>query len=419
VLRIDGDAFFIVALVRYGTLLLMNAGDALRIPVEMLIVFGAAKLLAELFERIGQPGLVGEILAGVIIGPSVLGWIAPNEILGALANLGAMFLLFEVGLEVKSSELLKVGRTATLVATLGVVVPFLSGWGILLLWGKSHTEGLFVGAAMVATSVGITARILSSHGWLQERASKIILAAAVIDDVQGLIVLAVVSSVAKGNFEVLPLSVTAVLALAFTWIAAKWGTRSMAIVISHVPRQLRVGEAQFALSMLLLFGLSAAAAFVGVAAIVGAFLAGLALAENVETRVKYLTHGVTELLVPFFLVGIGLQVDPAVFVQGPIAALAVVLVLAAVASKLAGCGLGAIGLGRVDALRVGIGMIPRGEVGTVVAQLGLALGVIERNIYSVVVVMAVATTMIPLPFLKLAYAGAPKSLPAEIPPAQA
>src|SRR5207253_362538 len=157
-----------------------------------------------------------------------------------------------VGLEVKSSELLKVGRTATLVATLGVVVPFLSGWGILLLWGKSHTEGLFVGAAMVATSVGITARILSSHGWLQERASKIILAAAVIDDVQGLIVLAVVSSVAKGNFEVLPLSVTAVLALAFTWIAAKWGTRSMAIVISHVPRQLRVGEAQFALSMLLL-----------------------------------------------------------------------------------------------------------------------------------------------------------------------
>jgi len=397
----------------------MNAGDALRIPVEMLIVFGAAKLLAELFERIGQPGLVGEILAGVIIGPSVLGWIAPNEILGALANLGAMFLLFEVGLEVKSSELLKVGRTATLVATLGVVVPFLSGWGILLLWGKSHTEGLFVGAAMVATSVGITARILSSHGWLQERASKIILAAAVIDDVQGLIVLAVVSSVAKGNFEVLPLSVTAVLALAFTWIAAKWGTRSMAIVISHVPRQLRVGEAQFALSMLLLFGLSAAAAFVGVAAIVGAFLAGLALAENVETRVKYLTHGVTELLVPFFLVGIGLQVDPAVFASGPIAALALVLVLAAVASKLAGCGLGAIGLGRVDALRVGIGMIPRGEVGTVVAQLGLTLGVIERNIYSVVVVMAVVTTMIPLPFLKLAYAGANKSLPPEIPPAQA
>lgn len=397
----------------------MNAGDALRIPVEMLIVFGAAKLLAELFERIGQPGLAGEILAGVIIGPSVLGWIAPNEILGTLANLGAMFLLFEVGLEVKSSELLKVGRTATLVATLGVVVPFLSGWGILLLSGKSHTEGLFVGAAMVATSVGITARVLRSHGWLQERASKIILAAAVIDDVQGLIVLAVVSSVAKGNFNVLSLSSTAVLAIAFTWIAAKWGTRSMEIVISRVPRTLRVGEAQFALSMLLLFGLSAAAAFVGVAAIVGAFLAGLALAENVETRVKYLTHGVTELLVPFFLVGIGLQVDPAVFVQGPIAALAVVLVLAAVASKLAGCGLGAISLGRADALRVGIGMIPRGEVGTVVAQFGLALGVIERNIYSVVVVMAVATTMIPLPFLKLAYAGANKSVPAEMPPAQA
>jgi len=116
------------------------------IPLAMLIVFASAKLMAELFERLGQPGLVGEILAGVLIGPSVLHWIAPTDFLTALSDLGAMFLLFRVGLEVKSSELLKLGGTATLVAVSGVIVPFLMGWGILLAWGATANEAIFVGA---------------------------------------------------------------------------------------------------------------------------------------------------------------------------------------------------------------------------------------------------------------------------------
>src|SRR5216684_4536365 len=184
------------------SLLFAPGDDSLRIPLSLLVVFGSAKLLAELFERLNQPGIVGEILAGVLIGPSVLAWITPNDFLGALANLGAMFLLFRVGLDVKSSELMKVGGTATLVATLGVIVPFFLGWGLLLLWGASHIEAIFVGATMVATSVGITAQVLSTKGLLHERASKIILAAAVIDDVQGLLVLAVVSSLVRGKFDV-------------------------------------------------------------------------------------------------------------------------------------------------------------------------------------------------------------------------
>src|SRR6266436_6642384 len=175
--------------------------DLIPLPLAMLIIFGSAKLLAELFERLGQPGIVGEILAGALVGPSVLGWIHPNEMLKALSDLGVMFLLFGVGLEVKASDLLKVGGKATLVATLGIIVPFFAGWGILLLWGARQMEAMFVGAAMVATSVGITARVLASRGWLEGRASKILLATAVIDDVLGLVVLAVVSNAARGRSE--------------------------------------------------------------------------------------------------------------------------------------------------------------------------------------------------------------------------
>src|SRR3979409_376971 len=194
--------------------------DSLPLPLALLINFGSAKLLAELCERLGQPGIVGEILAGALVGPSVLGWISPNEMLKALSDLGVMFLLFGVGLEVKASELLKVGGKATLVATLGVIVPFFAGWGILSLWGAPQIEAVFVGAAMVATSVGITASVLSARGLLHEVASKIILAAAVIDEVLGLIVLALCSRVAMGRGNLVSIALTAFLATAFTVILA-------------------------------------------------------------------------------------------------------------------------------------------------------------------------------------------------------
>ena len=168
----------------------------------MLIVFGSAKLFAEVLERLGQPGIVGEILAGAIVGPSVLGWIQPNEVLTALSELGVMFLLFRVGLEVKSSELMGVGGTAFLVALLGVLAPMAMGWGIMRAWGYPQVESFFVGAAMVATSVGITAQVLAAKGLLHLQSAKIILGAAVIDDILGLIVLAIVSSAAKGQVNI-------------------------------------------------------------------------------------------------------------------------------------------------------------------------------------------------------------------------
>jgi Kef-type K+ transport system membrane component KefB len=387
-------------------LFLSSGGEGFYIPFAMLVVFGCAKVMAEVFERLGQPGIVGEILAGVLIGPSVLAWIAPNELLDALSNLGTMFLLFRVGLEVKSSELLKVGGTAAIVATLGVICPFILGGGLMLLWGESITAAVFVGAAMVATSVGITAQVLSGRGLLHEVSSKIILAAAVIDDVQGLLVLAAVSSLAKGKLQVAEIALTTLLAVGFTVIIAKWGTHVVSSVLPAIHRRLRVGEAEFILALLLLFALSLMAVWIGVAAIVGAFLAGMAMAETVNHRERQLVHGVAELLVPFFLAGIGMKVDLRIFADWKILSLALILLFIAAISKFIGCGVGALRLGRTEAIRVGVGMIPRGEVGMVVAQLGLAMAAISQPVYSVVVFMSVATTMVAPPLIKMAFAGA-------------
>jgi Kef-type K+ transport system membrane component KefB len=380
------------------------SGADVTVPLAMLMVFGVAKLLAELCERLGQPAIVGEIGAGVLIGPSVLGWLSPNEFLSAMANMGAMFLLFRVGLEVKASELLRVGGTATLVATAGVLTPLLVGWGIFRLWGGSHIEALFMGAAMVATSVGITARVLASRGLLGLRSSQVILAAAVIDDVLGLLVLAVVSRLASGKFNLAEVLITAALAIGFTVILALWGGKAVGRMAPGVQR-MRLGEAEFSASLVLLFALSLLAIYIGVAAIVGAFLAGMALAEHVEPRVLDLAHGVSELLVPFFLVGIGLHFDWHAFTTPSVLVLALLILAAAIVTKLAACGLAAWRLGRTDALRIGLGMVPRGEVGMVVAQLGLALGAIHQQTYSVAVFMAVATTIAAPPLLRLAYRG--------------
>ncbi len=377
--------------------------NAIALPLSMLIVFGSAKVFSAIFERIGQPGIVGEILAGVVIGPHLLNWIEPNVLLHALADLGVIFLLFRVGLEVKSSELFQVGGTALAVAIFGVVVPFAAGWLILLLFGKSSIEALFVGAAMVATSVGITAQVLSAKGLLDQKASKIILAAAVIDDVLGLLALAVVTSVAEGQINWWALSTTAAVAIGFTLLVATLGSHTAKRVVPHIEQNVNLSETQFDFAVVVLFALSVIAVKVGVAAIIGAFLGGMALSETVNERVHVLSYGVAEFLTPFFLVGIGLNIDFQAVAHKETLLLTLVIIVAAVISKLLGAGLGAARLGFQDMMRVGTGMVPRGEVGMVVAQIGLALHVVEQSVYAIVVFMALATTMIAPPLLNMAF----------------
>src|SRR5690349_17941776 len=362
--------------------------DAARIPLAMLVVFTSAKVMSEIFERLGQPGIVGEILAGVLIGPSVLGWIAPSEFLSALADLGAMFLLFRVGLEVKSSELVKVSGVAAVVATLGVIFTFGLVWAVLSFSGSTRNETLFIAAALVATSVGITAQVLAARKLLALTASKVILAAAVIDDVLGLIVLAVVTSVAHGKWNLWELVLTAGLALGFTAVTAVWGTKAIGSIAPRVEQRLRAAESQFILALILMFLFAVLAVYSGIAAIVGAFLAGMALAEHTGPRARDLTQGVADFLVPFFLAGIGLYVDLSAFSHGSTVLLGLAILAAVVVSKIVGCGLGALPLGRTEAVRVGVGMLPRGEVCVAVARLGLMLGIIQKSMYSVVILVA-------------------------------
>jgi Kef-type K+ transport system membrane component KefB len=385
---------------------LASSTDHGRILLSLLIVIVAAKILAEVFERLRQPAVVGEILAGVIIGPSVLGLIQPSDLLGTLAEIGVIFLLFTVGLETRPSDIFKVGGVSALVAILGVIVPFLAGWALLSVWpgGHSQVEAFFLGAAMVATSVGITARVLSGMGLIANQASRVILAAAVIDDVIGLLVLAVVSSVASGAVDYLSIGITAVLAIGFTLLTVLFGARAVNRMKGPV-NSLRIGHSLLIFALILCFGLAALASVIGIAGIVGAFLAGVAFSEATDgTELHVQSQTLAEFTAPFFLVNIGLQLNLAIFLQPDIVVLALVVTLLAIVTKLIGCGLGAIKMGKARALQIGIGMIPRGEVGIVVAQIGLGLAAVSDSIYGVVLVMAICTTLITPPFIKLAFA---------------
>jgi Kef-type K+ transport system membrane component KefB len=394
-------------------ILLVTDLKALHLPLTLLLVFGAAKLFANVCKWLGQPSIIGEIIAGILLGPSVLNWVRPDDVLSALAEMGAMFLLFRVGLEIKASDLMGVGRTASIVAILGVALPFVLGWAVMAIAGVSRIEAIFVGAALVATSVGITAQVLASKGLLQHRASQIILAAAVIDDILGLLVLALVSSMAEGHINFLSLATTGLIAAGFTVLIAKYGTRTFRRVVPSIEQRLAVEEGQFHLALVVLFALALAAVYVGVAVIVGAFLAGMALSETVDRRVRDLAHGITELLVPFFLAGIGLHLDASAFAHRGTLTLAAIVCAVAILSKLIGCGLGMWRFGWGDMMRVGVGMIPRGEVGMVVAQIGLSMGVIEKPVYAIVVLMAITTTLVAPPILKYAYRNCQPGIPKE------
>lgn len=375
------------------------------IILDLFIMLAAAKLMAEVFERFRQPAVVGEILAGVIIGPSLLGWVETSEIINILAEFGVIFLLFNVGLETKPQSIFRVGRRALTVGVFGVLLPFVAGYFIAAAWGGSFVESMFIGAALVATSVGITARVLGSMGLLDVSTARIILGAAVIDDILGLIILSLVSAVSQGDISYIGLAKTAGAALLFTIFVALVGSRVINRFAPFVQR-LRLGKPFFTLGLILCLGLSVASIYVGVAAIIGAFLAGMALAEATEENHKMhqLTTGVTEFLVPFFLVNIGMQLSLSIFRDTSVVTFAVLLTLIAVVTKFVGCGIGAWGMTRREMAQVGVGMVPRGEVGIVVAQIGLGLGVIGQQYFAAVLFMAVATTLIAPPFIKKLFA---------------
>lgn len=380
----------------------------LPILVQIFALFAAAKLAGEVFERLRQPAVIGELLVGMLLGAGVLGVVdvAVTPFLSEFAELAVVILLFRVGLETPLGDLRAVGPTAATVALLGVALPFALGAGLYALLGQPTPTALFVGAALVATSVGVTARVLADMRLLGERESRVILGAAVIDDVLGLIVLSgVAGAVAGGGLQPAAIATTVALATGFVVLFGLGGTRAAARG-SHLLERPRLPQAPFAFAIALCLGVAALAQQVGLAAIVGAFLAGMIMAESpkrYELEERFEPLG--DFLVPFFFVVTGATVDPSSLVGAGVLAVAGAVILLAVVGKVVGCGLAASRLGLRSALIVGVGMVPRGEVGIIVAREGARIGVVDSSTFAVIIAMSIVTTLIAPPLLKTLFAG--------------
>jgi Kef-type K+ transport system membrane component KefB len=380
----------------------MNAASLL---IALVAIFAAAKLFGELAERIGQPAVLGEMAGGIIIGVSGLHLVDPHEpILHLLAELGVVLLLFLIGLETNLQRLLSVGGAASAVALAGVLLPFAGGWAAGLLFGFPTTVAVFLGAALTATSVGITARVLSDLGHLKSDESQVILGAAVVDDILGLILLTVVGGLAAGQSPTVP-GVLRLFAVAFGFVA-------LAIVIGSIlaPRllplvaRLRVGKAIFFASITFAFALAWAADRAGSALIIGAFAAGLVLARTDRGRdIEHEVHDVAQFFIPIFFVMVGAAVDlrslnPADPAGRRNLIVGLVLTAIGIVGKMAA---GYAAFGRpLRKLVIGVGMIPRGEVGLIFAQLGLATGLVSAGLYSSVALMVMVTTFVAPPALR-------------------
>jgi Kef-type K+ transport system membrane component KefB len=378
--------------------------------LQLLAIFVSAKVVGELFERIKLPSVLGEILAGAALGPFALGWIRPIDTIYSIAEIGAIFVLFSAGLETSPQDLIRVGQKALLVAVAGVVVPFILGFGYMKWLGDATSEAIFVGAAMVATSVGITARVLGDLRVLATRTAKIILGAAVFDDILGMVLLAVVAGLASGGgLEWLHLGVLVIEAAAFALFMIFVAPRIVRRIQPRVDR-LSTQHAPLLIALGLCLFLSWLSAQIGMAAIIGAFFAGLMFADyaprwNLLPRVG----GITEFLAPFFFFTIGSQLNVHLF-AGNVLYTATVISFLAIVSKVVGCGLPLWREGRLSALQVGVGMMPRGEVALIVALVGLRSEIVLPTTYAVVVFMTAVTTILAPPLLRYLFRGEMKSV---------
>jgi Kef-type K+ transport system membrane component KefB len=370
---------------------------------ELFAIFVAAKVIGEIFERLTLPAVLGEILAGVLIGPYALGWIRPSDTLRAISEIGAIFVLFNAGLEVSPRDLIKVGRTAVVVAAAGVIVPFVLGFAYMHWRGDALTESVFVGAAMVATSVGITARVLGDLGVLSSRTAKIILGAAVFDDILGMLLLAVVDGLAESQgVQWGRLGVLAIEAILFALFMIFIGPQILCKLKPSVSR-LSTHNAPLIIALMVCLGLSFAAAKIGIAAIIGAFFAGMIFSEySPEWDLLPRVHAITEFLGPFFFFSIGAQLNVKLF-NGEVLLVASIVTVLAVVSKVAGCGLPLLSEGWNTVLSVGVGMMPRGEVALIVALVGLNSQIVSQSTYAVVVFMTAVTTVLAPPLLRILF----------------
>ena len=380
------------------------------ILLSLFVIFVAAQVGAEIAQRLKLPGVVGEIAAGCLVGPSLLGWIHPAEALDVLAEIGVVLLLFAVGLETRLDEMKRVGRSAFLVGVLGVIVPFALG----SLWahgaGYDWAKSLFVAAAFVATSAGITARVLQELGVLQREESRVILGAAVIDDILAMLLLGIVTALQGG--ESLRLGHLAIVlgeAVGFVVVIAMVGTRLMRNSSSWLEVPINP-LSPLTIVLALCLGLAFLSTQFGLAAIIGAFLAGMIASETRQREtLEHQTQPLLALMTPFFFVMTGSKVELAQLADADTLVTLALITAIALASKLIGGYFGALALGRRGALIVGVGMMPRGEVGVVIASLGLAAGVFSPRTYALIVAMSLLTSVATPPVLALLFKKPPNA----------
>ena len=381
---------------------LASAGaiDYGRVFADLAIILIVAKVASEFFERIHVPAVLGEIVAGIVIGPSMLGLIDPSDAMRILAEIGVIILLADVGLEMDLKELRRVGRASMLVAILGVVLPMSSGVLAGSLLGESLNASLFLGAALAATSVGITARVFGDLRALSSTEARIVLGAAVADDVLGLVILTVVTRiVVQGSVDVTGVISTIGLAVGFLIIAGAIGLTLVPRLLAWVGNRAVSPATVGVLAAGITFAFSAAASSAQLAPIIGAFVAGTALARtDHHDRIARDFKALGSIFIPVFFLQIGIDTDVTKFFSGHVLIVAAVLTVIAIVGKM----LSALGAWRTntDKLLIGIGMVPRGEVGLIFASIGVSVGVFQEDLYAVVLLVVLLTTVVAPPLLK-------------------
>jgi Kef-type K+ transport system membrane component KefB len=374
--------------------------DVSSILLDILVVLIAAKLAAELAERVNVPAVVGEIVAGVIIGPSLFGLVDSNETLSVLGEIGVILLLLGVGMEMDVADLGAVGRSAMSVACVGVVLPMAGGFAVASALGHSSNQSIFIGAALAATSVGITARVFSDLRALATVEARTVLGAAVADDVLGLVILTVVVRlVSEGSVSVLDVALILLVAIGFLVVATIVGSRLAPGVFQFLDRHARSAGTLVAIAFAFTLGFAELADAAQLAPIVGAFVAGLALSGSTASeRIQRELAPVGHLFIPVFFLEIGISARVETFVKPEVLGIAAALLGVAIVGKiLASAGaLGAPG----DKLLIGLGMIPRGEVGLIFATIGLREGILGGNLYAALLLVVLATTLVTPPLLR-------------------
>jgi Kef-type K+ transport system membrane component KefB/predicted amino acid-binding ACT domain protein len=371
-----------------------------RILLDLTIILIVAKVAAEVSDRIHVPAVIGEIVAGIMIGPSVLGLVDTGDMLFFLAELGVILLLIQVGLETDIIELKSVGRASILVAIIGVVLPMALGFGASSLLGESVNTSLFVGAALTATSIGITARVFGDLRALATVEARTVLGAAVVDDVLGLIILTVVTRIVEqGSVGIGTIASTIGLAIGFLAVTSTVGFTIFPQLFARIAKGARSTSTVSVVAIGIALGFSVLADKAHLAPIIGAFVAGLALRRiATHERVERDVASLAQIFVPIFFLNIGISTNIRAMADTRVIGVALILSAVAIVSKIAAAS-GATG-SRGDKLTIGFGMLPRGEVGLIFASIGLSVGALSEELYGSVLVVVLVTTLIAPPLLR-------------------